>query len=126
MDGYLVHGGLGMARGASLRIEDGAGILVYVWEGELWITQEGDQRDHFVSPGRWFRLERDGAAYLYAMRSTHATLTAPTPAHYARLITLTPAGTATPRVLYEASRQGGSWLERLRYRWRFLEKRHSF
>jgi hypothetical protein len=116
MDGYLVHGGLGMARGSSVRIEDGAGILVYVWEGELWITQEGDQRDHFVSPGRWFRLERDGAALLYATRSTHVTLTAPTPANYAKVITMTPAGTITPRVLYEASRERRSWLAFLKER----------
>lgn len=118
MDGYLVHGGIGMARGSTVRIEDGSGILVYVWQGELWITQEGDQRDHFVSPGRWFRLERDGAALLYATRSTHATLTSPTPANYARLITMTPAGTATPRVLYQ--REKGVWTP-----FRFLEKKNS-
>jgi hypothetical protein len=118
MDGYLVHGGMDMARGASVRIEDGTGILVYVWQGELWITQEGDQRDHFVGPGRWFRLERNGSSLLYATRSTHATLTAPTPANYARLITMTPAGTATPRVLYEREK-------RVLIPFRFLEKKNS-
>jgi hypothetical protein len=129
MDGYLVHGGMDMARGASVRIEDGAGILVYVWQGELWITQEGDQRDYFVSPGRWFRLESDGTALLYATRSTHATLTSPTPANYARLITMTPAGTATPRVLYE--REKGvrnlfsSFEKRFLTPFRFLEKKNS-
>jgi hypothetical protein len=91
MDGYVVHGGMGMARGSYARIEDGRGILVYVWEGELWITQEGDQRDYFVRGGEWFRLERDGAALLQATRRTHATLTAPTPQDYARRITMTPA-----------------------------------
>jgi hypothetical protein len=63
-----------------------------------------DNHDHFVSPGGCFRLECDGASLLYAMRRTHATLTAPRPENYARLITTTPAGTTTPRVLYEASR----------------------
>ena len=52
MDGYVVHGGMGMARGSYARIEDGRGILVYVWDGELWITQEGDPRDHFVRARR--------------------------------------------------------------------------
>ena len=104
MDGYVVHGGMGMARGSSVRIEDGAGILVYVREGELWITQEGDSRDHFVTPGGRFRLECGGATLLYATRRTHATLTASRPENYARLITMTPGGTTTPRVLYEASR----------------------
>ena len=125
MDGYLVHGGIDLARGSSVRIDDGAGILVYVWDGELWITQEGDTRDHFVSPGRWFRIERDGAALLYATRSTHATLTARTPDNYARLITMTPPD-ATPRVLYDSARQRQSWIETLRYRFRFLERKHSF
>jgi hypothetical protein len=109
MDGYLVHGGMRMARGSSTRIEDGAGILVYVWEGELWVTQEGDSRDHFVTPGRWFRLERNGASLLYATRRTHVNLTAPTPANYARLISLTPAGTTVPHVLYEGARERRSW-----------------
>ena len=111
MDGYLVHGGMDMARGSTVRIEDGAGILVYVWEGELWVTQEGDSRDYFVSPGRWFRLERNGLSLLYATRHTHATLTAPTAEAYARLITATLAGTTTPRVLYDGSRQRKTWLE---------------
>lgn len=126
MDGYLVHGGMDLARGSSVRIEDGAGILVYVWEGELWVTQEGDQRDHFVTPGRWFRLQRDGASLLHATQRSHVTLTAPTPANYARLIAMRPAGTGTPQMIYEASREPRSWLDRLRYRFRFLDKRPAF
>jgi hypothetical protein len=122
MDGYVVHGGMGMARGTSVRIEDGAGILVYVRQGELWITQEGDSRDHFVSPGRWFRLERHGVTLLYATRQTQASLTAPTLANYARLISLAPAGTAVPHVLYERSREvSGTLLARLRAWQTFLE-----
>jgi hypothetical protein len=104
MDGYLVHGAMDLARGSNVRIEDGAGILVYVWEGELWITQEGDQRDYFVTPGRWFRVERNGASLLHAMRRSRVTLTR----------------------LYEASRQRRGWLDSLRYRFGFLDKRPSF
>jgi hypothetical protein len=126
MDGYLVHGGMDLARGSNVRIEDGAGILVYVWEGELWVTQEGDRRDYFVTPGRWFRLERNGASLLHATRRSHVTLTAPTPANYARRIAIRPTGNATPHVIYEAARERRSWLDSLRYRFRFLEKRPSF
>ena len=113
VEGYVVHGGLGMGRGASLRIEDGAGILVYIWEGEVWLTQEGDARDHFVTPGQWFRIERDGAALLYATRRTHATLTSPKAQGHARRIVLTPPGTTEARVLYEAPAHRGTWVERL-------------
>jgi hypothetical protein len=112
MDGYLVHGGLGMGRGASVRIEDGAGINVYIWEGEVWLTQEGDPRDYFVTPGQWFRIKRDGTALLYATRRTHATLTSAKSEDYARLITVTPAGTSIPRPIYRAPRRAG-WRERL-------------
>ena len=125
MDGYLVHGGMGMARGSTARIDDGNGILVYVWQGELWVTQEGDQRDHFVGPGRWFRIERDGATLLHAMRESHATLTAPTPNNYARRITLSASVTAPERVVYEGAQERRSWLQSLAYRWRFLERKHS-
>jgi hypothetical protein len=110
VDGYVVHGGLGMARGASLRVDDGAGIQVYVWEGELWATQEGDARDYFVSPGQWFRLERDGTALLYATRRTHVSLTSSKAQDHARRITLTPAGTTAQRVLYERAPRRRGWL----------------
>ena len=126
MDGYLVHGGMGMARGSTARIDDGKGILVYVWQGELWITQEGDRRDYFVGPGRWFRIERDGAALLTAMSETHATLTAPTPNNYARRIVLAASTAAPERVVYDGARERRSWLQSLAYRFRFLEKKHSF
>jgi|KBSMisStaDraftv2_1062788.scaffolds.fasta_scaffold59404_2 hypothetical protein len=100
MDGDLANG-IDLARGSSLRIDDAAGTLVYVWEGELWITQEGDTRDHFVSPGRWFRIERDGTSLLYATRSTR--------------VTLTPA---------RRERQGR--IESLFQRLRLLGRKHSF
>src|SRR5262245_27082308 len=121
MDGYLVHGGMGMERGSTARIDDGKGILVYVWDGELWITQEGDARDHYVGPGRWFRIERDGASLLYAMRSTHATLTAPTPNNYARRITMAASASAPERVLYDGSMERRSWLQSLAFRFRFVD-----
>jgi hypothetical protein len=122
MEGYVVHR-LSVARGSSVRIDDGAGIMVYVQEGELWVTQEGDERDHFARPGNCFRIDCNGAVLLDATRDTRASFTAPTPQNYARRITLLPAGAAAPSVLYDASRQRGSWLESLRYRFRFLEKR---
>jgi hypothetical protein len=115
MDGYVVHGGMAMARGAFVRIEDGRGMLFYVWDGELWITQEGDRQDHLVRAGRWFRLDRGGAALACATRDAHVTLTAPVPAYYARRVI------AGPRVIYDRRREQGGWLQsvgmRLARRW---------
>ena len=110
MDGYVVHGGMAMARGGFVRIEEGRGMLLYVWEGELWITQEGDPADHLVGPGQWFRLDRAGAALACATRDAHVTLTAPVPSHYARRIMI------GLRVVYERSREPGGRLRALRMR----------
>ena len=115
MDGYLVHGAIGMSRGSLAHIEDGRGMMVHVWDGELWITQEGDRRDHYVKAGGRLLLDRDGLAIAYALRRAHVTLTAPVPAHYARRITLALGGSA-PRVLYERSQERVGWLAGLGHR----------
>jgi hypothetical protein len=124
MEGYLVHGGIALTRGGSVRIEDGAGMVVHVEQGELWITQDGEARDHIVGAGagRWFRLERDGATWLEATQDARISLSAPMPSNYARRIMLTPARAAAPRLLYDAAVRG-DWLTSLRYRFRFLEKK---
>jgi hypothetical protein len=116
MDGFIVHGGIGMARGSLARIEDGRGILIYVWDGELHITQQGDRRDYVVKPGGWFIVGSRGLTVAHALQRTSLTLTAPVPSHYARRIVITVPGTAEPRVLYDRSREQGGWLAGLRHR----------
>lgn len=74
-----VQRSLGMTPGSILRIEDGCGTLIHVREGALWLTQEGDPRDRYVSAGRSFRLDRDGTAIASAMRQAVVTLAAPAP-----------------------------------------------
>jgi hypothetical protein len=103
MDGYIVHGGLDLARGEFLRLQDGKGIVLYVWEGELWITQERDRKDHYVGRGTWFRLDRDGAALVHAMRRASLTATAPVASRYARRISL---GSV---VIYDRAQEPGAW-----------------
>lgn len=105
MDGYVVHGGIRLGRGTLARIEEGAGMLVYVWDGELWITQEGDRRDYFVRGGQWFRVDRGGATLLHVMSRAGITLSAPVPTAFARRISLVLPGTRVPRVLYEHARE---------------------
>jgi hypothetical protein len=121
MQEYIVQGSLGLTRGSLLRVEDGRDILVYVWEGELWVTEEGERTDRVLKAGEWHRLERDGAAVLYSLRRSVLTLTAPEPEYYARRIVLAKAGSAVPVVLYSASRVRG-WHAgaRLRQLWSSL------
>jgi len=119
---YLVHGGdwmtrgvMALARGSLLLIEHGRGMQIELWDGELWITHEGDERDHLIGPGTKFRLEREGILLANALKGAQLTLTAAVPAHYAERIVLTLAGSA-PRMLYERSRERGGWLAAIGHR----------
>jgi hypothetical protein len=115
MDGYIVRGTTALSRGSLLLIEHGRGVQIELWDGELWITQEGDGRDHVIGPGAKFRLGREGILLAHALRGAQLTLTAPVPAHYAERIVLTPAG-SVPHVLYERSRERGGRLAGIGHR----------
>jgi Protein of unknown function (DUF2917) len=114
MDSYIVHGWTGMARGSLARIEDGKGLLLYVWNGELWITQEGDRRDYLVKARSGFRLDREGVTVLYATRRSVLAISAPMPAYYAKRITMALPG--VPRVIYDRAQEPGGWLHGVRHR----------
>ena len=122
---YLVQGSLNMTRGSVLRIDDGCDLLLYVWEGEVWLTQETERRDRFIGAGGWFRLDRNGAAIAAATQRSVVTLTAPQPEQYASRITLTNAGSATPVELYSAARERAPLGARLRRLWAGLFAPHS-
>jgi hypothetical protein len=116
MQEYLVQGSLNLTRSSVLRVEDGRDILVYVWEGELWITEERERRDRIVRQGEWHRVSRNGAALCYALQRSVVTLTAPRPEGYARRILVQRAGTSEPEALYDAARERGLSLRaRLRH-----------
>ncbi|MGD9954341.1 MAG: DUF2917 domain-containing protein [Burkholderiales bacterium] len=126
MQEYIVQGSLGLTRGSLLRVEDGRDILVYVWEGELWLTEDGERSDRVLKAGDWHRLERDGAAVAYALKRSVLTLTAPEPEFYARRIVLAREGAAAPVVLYSAARARGWQVgARLRQLWASLFAPHA-
>jgi len=118
MQEYIVRDSLSLTRGSMLRIEDGRDILIYVWEGEIWLTEHGERRDRLLRAGDWHRLEREGAAIGYALERSTLTLTAPEPEQFARRIVLIMAGTAAPVELYDAAHARKRGLaERLRRVW---------
>ena len=125
---HMVRGSTAIPRGSLLLIEHGRGVQIELWDGELWITQDGDSRDHVIGPGAKFRLEREGILLAHPLSSARITLTAPVPAHYAERIVLTLAGSA-PRVLYERSRERCGWLAGIGHRitryWTNLYAPHS-
>ena len=106
---YMVRGATALPRGSLLLIEHGRGVQIELWDGELWITQEGDNRDYVIRAGSSFRVEREGIVLANSLKGARITLTAPVPAHYAERIVLTLSGSA-PRVLYERSRERGGRL----------------
>jgi hypothetical protein len=57
-----------LAGGQLLRVADGTGHGVAVFEGLVWITQSGDERDVFLQPGETFHFDRDGIALVEALR----------------------------------------------------------
>jgi hypothetical protein len=79
MDTYLIEGSVGLPAGNLLCIEDGAGVLVHVWRGEVWLTEEGGGDDNVLAAGQWFRLERNGKAVLQALSASSIGLSAAEP-----------------------------------------------
>jgi hypothetical protein len=104
MEEYIVQGSLGLTRGSLLRIVEGRDILVYVWEGEVWLTEEGERRDRLLAQGQWHRLERNGTAIAYALKRSVVTITSPEPEYYAERIVLVRAGSTGEVELYNAAR----------------------
>ena len=113
MEEYIVQGSLGLTRGSLLRIVEGRDILVYVWEGEVWLTEEGERRDRVLAQGQWHRLERNGTAITYALKRSVVTITSPEPEYYAERIVLVRAGTEAEVELYNAARARMPWLAEL-------------
>jgi len=110
---YGVNGSIGMTRGTVLRIEDGQDLVVYVREGGLWLTQEGDRRDRYLAVGDCFRLERDGVTLAQATARSTVSLTAPQPELYAKRIALAKSGTGIQVELYSAPSKARSFWTRL-------------
>jgi Protein of unknown function (DUF2917) len=122
---YPVHGSIGMTRGSVLRIENGRDLLLYVWEGGIWVTQQGDPRDRYVAAGEWFRLDRNGLAVASALRRSTMAITAPAPELYAERITLSRGGSRVAEVLYAAATAKSSPMARLRRFWTGLFAPHA-
>jgi hypothetical protein len=108
-----------------LRIQDGRDLVLYVWDGGLWLTQQGDPRDRYVAAGEWFRLDRNGLAVASALQRTAMTITAPAPELYAERITLSRSGSTVAEVLYSAAGANVSLAARLQRLWGGLFAPHA-
>jgi hypothetical protein len=59
-----------LGSGEILKIRDGGGRTVAVFEGLVWVTQNGDPRDAFLAKGETFTLDRPGLAIVEALSET--------------------------------------------------------
>jgi hypothetical protein len=110
---HLVQGNLQLAGGSLLRIEEGRGMMVYVWRGSVWITQHGDERDRHLAAGGWFRIDSGGLTLVSTLGRTVLSLTSPREHGFAQRIDVVRAGTDTTEPLYVAP----GFFARLRARW---------
>ena len=55
-----------LAPGQSLKVRDAAGCTVMCCAGTVWITQENDARDIFLTAGQRFTFDRPGLALIRA------------------------------------------------------------
>jgi hypothetical protein len=121
MDAYriedrIAQASIGMTRGRPIRVEDGRGIEVSVVYGSVWITQHHDTGDVCLGAGESFRIDRDGATILDALKPSVVTLTPPAPQAGVLRVSMVAAG-AKSIELFDAGagRKAGrfdAWLER--------------
>ena len=78
-----------MAKEILVRIEDGRGTLVRVASGSVWVTEEGDPRDRFVSAGDRHLIASEGVTLISALSRSTISLSSPRRRSFAaRLIEL--------------------------------------
>jgi hypothetical protein len=99
---WIVEGMVELRRGGVLRIEDGRGMLVYLWDGSVWLTQDGEGRDVMLGAGGWFRIGREGVTLVYALADCKITLTSPDASRPAAAVQALQPGACQPRTLYQA------------------------
>lgn len=59
-----------LGTGEVLKIRDGRGQTLAVFDGLVWVTQDGDLRDEFIAEGGSFTLDRSGLAIVEALVET--------------------------------------------------------
>ncbi len=52
-----------------MKIRDGKGQILAVFDGLVWVTQDGDPRDAFVAKGGVFTFDRPGLAIVEAVKA---------------------------------------------------------
>jgi hypothetical protein len=62
-----------------IRLEGAAGTKLQILLGSVWITQEGDRNDYYLSATDTITLERPGLALVHALEPTELVVWRPVP-----------------------------------------------
>ncbi|HEY6241403.1 MAG TPA: DUF2917 domain-containing protein [Burkholderiales bacterium] len=62
-----------------IRLEDAAGTRLQVVRGSVWITQEGDRRDYYLTATGTLTLDRPGLALIHALEPALLVVRRPAP-----------------------------------------------
>jgi len=70
MNNELRHPLTDLTAGSVLRVQDGEGRAIVVFEGQVWITLENDPRDIVLAAGESFSVDRPGLTLVQACRDS--------------------------------------------------------
>jgi len=70
MNNELRHPLTNLSAGSMLRVRDGQGRAIVVFEGQVWITLDNDPRDIILSAGESFSIDRPGLTLAQALRDS--------------------------------------------------------
>jgi hypothetical protein len=70
MDNELRYPLTDLTAGSMLRLCDGKGRAIVVFEGQVWITQDADQRDFVLGRGESFSVDHQGLTLVEALRDS--------------------------------------------------------
>ncbi len=62
----IASGSLRLARGQTLKLQDGVGSTICAREGTVWVTEENSRADVVLEPGNCFRIARPGLTIVQA------------------------------------------------------------
>jgi hypothetical protein len=65
---------LDLGQGDVVTLVDAEGTRIAARTGRVWITQEGDRRDHIVGPGETLVVARPGRTVVQALQSARIAL----------------------------------------------------
>ncbi|MGE5615540.1 MAG: DUF2917 domain-containing protein [Bacillota bacterium] len=65
---------IGLGTGEVVTLDDAAGIRIVARSGTVWVTEEGEAKDHVVGPGDAFTIAHNGRTVVQALREAWISL----------------------------------------------------